>query len=425
MFISLMLISAFAQATTCPQSKDAWTKFRDEAAVQIIQNTSDSDGGASANRTTRAVLKVFDDCYAASTPLFAADPALGASLANLKKFTNERRHEGLPGWLMGFNAPDAQYFQETSHFTEIPADLKTPALLKLLSDPSTIDKALKALEDLNATYDATKKLIFFQYTSQHLTTPDESAVFGRILIYVPADAEGIEKWVQFGVPEKGKPHTRNVSVVAIKKDAAGNTDIYFKDHFRMYDQSEIYIKSRFEVTGQGDSCIACHKSGVLPVFPKPGSLSPFDQPKLNQVNAIFKDYGPPKFGGYVDSSSLGPALGATDPETTSKRTEDFLTQCTKGLKFENAAESHQKIAHSMNCASCHNSSDGFGSINYPLNTTVINSYVRGGLMPPRNTLNAVEREGLLSCLKSEYRGTDSSKPALLLNWLKGLWTEVF
>ena len=79
-----------------------------------------------------------------------------------------------------------------------------------------------------------------------------SAVFGRVLVVVPGDPE---RWVQYGVPEAGRPKTQNLSVLAIKKSEDGKNDIYFKDHYRMYEQGEIYLKDRFAVTGQSDNCI--------------------------------------------------------------------------------------------------------------------------------------------------------------------------
>lgn len=414
-------------STACPQTAAAWTTFRDSAALTIVRQSAHraSDDPTPVNDAIREIDSVFAKCVDAARPILGVNPELAASLANLKTFSSARKNEGLDHWLMGFNVPDAKYFADTSSFTAIPQDLQNPKLLSALSDPKRIPEALKMLEALNATYSPEHRIVFFQYVSQHLTTPDQSQVYGRILIYVPADAAGIERWVQFGVPEAGKGRTQNVSVVAVKTNANGQTDVYFKDHFRMYDRAEIYIKSRFEVNGSGDSCVACHKSGVLPIFPKPGSLAAADQPKLDFVNSVFKNYGPPSFGGYLDSAALGPALGETDAETRAKRTPEFIATCAKDLKFDDIQNSHATISKSMNCAKCHNSADGLGSLNYPLNLTVIDSYVRGGKMPPRNTLSVNEREGLLRCLKAEYFGVDSRQPALLLNWLKGVWSEVF
>lgn len=222
----------------------------------------------------------------------------------------------------------------------------------------------------------------------------------------------------FGVPEGGRPKTQNVSVVAIKFQSDKTTDIYFKDHFRMYDKEEIYLKSRFEVNGTGDSCVRCHKSGVLPIFPKPGSLSPLDQPKVDFVNSRLRVYGPPRFGGYFDQDAQGPGLAPVSAEARAARTESFLDECTQGIPFVDALKSKEKIKNSMSCSMCHNSR-GLGSLDYPLNTKLIDSYVLGGLMPPGNSLNESERKGLLQCVKSEYLGLDKTKPALLLNWLFG------
>lgn len=212
-------------------------------------------------------------------------------------------------------------------------------------EASGIKDGLARPEELNSQLPEDRKMIFFQYRSQHLTTPDSSAVFGRVLVVVPGDPE---RWVQYGVPEAGRPKTQNLSVLAIKKSEDGKNDIYFKDHYRMYEQGEIYLKDRFAVTGQSDNCINCHKSGVLPIFPAPGSFSAEDASKIAAVNARFRTYGPPRFGGYVDPASSGPGLGQRTPEAVAARTSQFMQRCTSGQEFEDPEKSISAIKKSMN-----------------------------------------------------------------------------
>ena len=430
--MAMVFVSTLARAQsatfdlqTCPKNDVEWRSFQDSGAVKLVSAAANDD--STVSNIARKISATFNNCSSLNVELWNSRPDLLASLANLRKFTAARSVEGLDHFAMGFNVPDTQYFAETSVFTAVPSDLQTPEILSAFSDPKRIDEALRMLEDLNKTYAPDQQMIFFRYTSQHLTTPDASRVFGRVLVVVPGrpDSAGnkIDRWVQFGVPEAGKGHTQNVSVVAIVTHSDKTTDVYFKDHFRMFDKNAIYLKSRFEVNGTGDSCVACHKSGILPIFPKPGSLAAIDQPKLDSVNHLFRAYGPPSFGGYLNPADEGPGLGATDDVTAALRTPAFLASCTTGLRFDNEADSHSKIASNMSCAECHNSKK-FGNLNYPLNTTEIDSYVRAGLMPPRSKLNANEKEGLLRCLKSEYLGPRSSQPALLLNWLRGTWNEV-
>ncbi len=415
-----------SEPAVCPKTISDWKKFQDRGAAQLVHFAA-SGSNNSFNTDVRQMNSIFRACFNLEAEPLKSNADLVASLMNLKRFTSARSVEGLDHFAMGFNVQDAQYFQETSAFTAVPADLQTPDILSAFSDPKRTDDAIKMLESLNKSYASNAQMIFFRYTSQHLTTPDASRVFGRILILVPGvdDTQGskIDRWVQFGVPEEGNGHTQNVSVVAVVTHRDKTTDIYFKDHFRMFDKNAIYLKSRFDVNGTGDSCVACHKSGVLPIFPMPGSLASIDQPKLDAVNRLFRQYGPPSFGGYLNPADEGPGLGATDDAATAMRTPDFFAQCTTGLALENSTDSHLKISNAMTCANCHNSKR-LGDLNYPLNTTEIDSYVRAGLMPPKSQLNANEREGLLRCLKAEYLGTDSTRPALLLNWLRGTWNEI-
>ena len=419
--VSLVITSVDVngESLRCPLSPSEWSVQLDLGATKIVQaaRTDDRDR---QNQATLEVHRVFAKCYDESKAPLQGNPELIASLANLKRFTFARRHEDLRGWKMGFNVPDAQYFKETSEFTEVPEDLKNPRLLAAFSNPQRIPEALRLLEELNQSYPADRKMLFFQYTSQHLTTPDASAVFGRVLIFVPGAPGVPEKWVQFGVPEKGKVRTQNVSVVAVRKNQDATSDIYFKDHFRMYDKSEIYLKSRFEFDGSGDSCIRCHKSGVLPIFPKPGSLAAADQPKLEFVNRKFRSYGPPHFGGYVNLEDLGPGMGPIDAASRAKRSDVFFSECLKGLEFPDRPASQQRISNSMTCTLCHNSTGGMGKFDFPINAKLVNSYVRGGLMPPGANLTAPEREGLLKCLNAEYLGVNASGPSILYSWLKGL-----
>ena len=435
--VAVFFISSFGRAQmasldlqACPKSDVEWRSFQNSDALKLVGSAAANDD-STVSDIARKITALFNNCTNLNAELWNSHPDLLASLANLRKFTAARAVEGLDHFAMGFNVPDAQYFLETSTFTAVPKDLQTTEILSALSDPKRIDEALKMLENLNKAYASGQltgqQMTYFRYTSQHLTTPDASRVFERVLVVIPGlpDSSGnkIDRWVQFGVPEAGKGHTQNVSVVAIVTHPDKTTDIYFKDHFRMFDRNAIYLKARFDVNGTGDSCVACHKSGVLPISPKPGSLAAIDQAKLDSVNRLFRAYGPPSFGGYLNPADEGPGLGATDDVTAALRTPAFLASCTTGLKFDNEADSHSKIASNMSCAECHNSKK-FGNLNYPLNTTEIDSYVRAGLMPPRSKLNVNEKEGLLRCLKAEYLGPRSSQSALLLNWLKGTWNEV-
>jgi hypothetical protein len=414
LMLNLFSHSAFSQLkAACPTAAAEWIQFRDQSAMTIVRGAGGDDNAVAGNvnASVRAIAKVFATCYPQAQTLIQNTPHLAEQLAHLKGFAETRKNEDLPGWQLGFNVPDAQYFRDTGAWTDVPAELQDQTLLQAFSDPARIDEGLKILENLNAALPPEKKMIFFRYTSQHLATPDESQVYGRVLIVVPGDPE---RWVQFGVPEVGKPKTKNLSVVAVKTDANGDKHVYLKDHYRMVEGGQIHLRDRFDATHVSDNCTNCHKSGVLPIFPKPGSFSPLDAGKIDAVNKRFKTYLPADFGGYIDLTKLGIGIGPVGPAAEQLRTADFMKICAGS---GTSPESVQRIKSSMTCAKCHNTDD-LGELNYPVNRILLKSFVLGGKMPPKNDLTAPERQGLVNCLEAEYFGVDNASPNVLLNWFK-------
>jgi hypothetical protein len=228
-----------------------------------------------------------------------------------------------PDHELGFNVPDKQYFDETRSFVEIPDYLLQSAFLKLVSRWETLDKAKAFLRQLNSTRGANDQLVFFSYISRHLGTPDNDDSFRRLLIVVPGNAAlGVpDKWVQFGISDPGqRVLTRNLSVVSALTKTDGTFDAYFKDYFRTYGRrGSITIKGRWDLGEGDDNCALCHKSGILPIFPAAGSVSPAELEAVEIVNARFRSYGSPRFAGYLDQTKLGPGLSMAGPEDRNHR----------------------------------------------------------------------------------------------------------
>jgi hypothetical protein len=309
---------------------------------------------------------------------------------------------------LGFNVPDKQYFDETRRLVEIPAYLLQPAFLKLVSRWETLDKAKAFLRQLNSARAANDQLVFFSYISRHLGTPDNDDSFRRLLIVVPGNAAlGVpDKWVQFGISDPGqRVLTRNLSVVSALTKADGTFDAYFKDYFRTYSRKKsITIKGRWDLGYGDDNCAQCHKSGVLPIFPDAGSVSPAELEAVEIVNARFRSYGSPRFGGYLDQTKLGPGLSTAAPEDRNHRFgKDFAAT---------------NISRAMTCQSCHNP-QRLGSLNWPMDPMILSSYVEGGQMPFGMTLKNVERRRLYENLIEEYFATDKANPGILKSWLLG------
>jgi len=313
-----------------------------------------------------------------------------------------------PDHELGFNVPDKQYFEETRSFVEIPDYLLQPAFLKLVSRWETLDKAKAFLRQLNSTRSASDQLVFFSYISRHLGTPDNDDSYRRLLIVVPGNAALSipDKWVQFGISDPGqRVLTRNLSVVSAMTNANGTFDAYFKDYFRTYARNgSISIKGRWELGEGDDNCAQCHKSGILPIFPAAGSVSAAEREAVEIVNGRFRSYGSPRFGNYLDQTKLGPGLSTTAGE---ERNHRF------GKDFAGT-----NVSRAMTCQSCHNP-QRLGSLNWPMDPLILNSFVEGGQMPFGFTLKDVERRRLYTNLIEEYFATDNANPGILKSWLLG------
>jgi hypothetical protein len=300
---------------------------------------------------------------------------------------------------LGFEVSDGTYFAETSQYTTIPDFLLAPAFLSSVSRFESLPKAKAFLREVNAGRAEGDQLIFFSYQSRHLGAPDNPDSLRRLLIVVPGNAaEKVpEKWVQFGVPDPRAPASvRNTSVVAVLPGPDQTTNVYFKDYYRTYRlDGSITIMGRWEL-GEGDnSCVECHKSGVLPIFPVKGSVSPEEQPLVEAVNERFLGYGPARFDKYLDINKFGPGLGSTRP-----------------------GESGVHQLNTESCISCHHAR-GLGALNWPMDSKLISSFVKGGRMPEGSDLRPSQRAQLYRQLIRDYFAIDDARPGILKAWLLG------
>ncbi len=312
------------------------------------------------------------------------------------------------GHELGFIVPDKQYFAETRQYVQIPEFLMDQSFLRYVSRYETLDRAKAFLRQLNSKREPSDQLLFFSYRSQHLGTPDNDDSYRRLLIVVPGNAEtGVpEKWLQFGVTDPGeRTRVRNVSVVSAISGPEGTFNTYFKDSYRTYRRDgSISIKGRWELGYGDDNCVRCHKSGILPIFPEQGSVSPGEQPAVLAVNRRFLTYGSPRFDKYLDASKLGPGLGSASGEQRKQRFGDGFGGTVVG--------------RAMTCSACHQH-ESLGALNWPMDHVVISSYIKGGQMPLANKLNVSERDELYERVIEEYFATDNVNPGILKSWLLG------
>ena len=309
---------------------------------------------------------------------------------------------------LGFIVPDKQYFEETRQYVQIPEFLLNPRFLRAVSRSETLNRAKSFLRQLNLSRESSDQLLFFSYRSRHLGTPDNNDSYRRLLIVVPGNAlKGVpEKWVQFGVTDPGaRVRVRNISVVSAVAGSDGTFNTYFKDFFRTYRRNgSISVKGRWELGYGDDNCVQCHKSGVLPIFPEKGSVSSGEQQVVEAVNQRFLTYGSPRFDKYIDETKFGPGLSSASHG-------DRLRRFGEG--FDNTV-----VAHAMSCAACHNP-ERLGSLNWPMDRTVISSFIKGGKMPLGHTLQVSERRELYQRLLQEYFAVGDTHPGILKSWLLG------
>lgn len=412
--VSLVLLCSTAHASPGSTSKaplcsriksqrDTWVAQQIDALVRVARAAYESDDALEAyDKTLDRITETIDRCE------LAKDKYLKARYRSFLDYLDTISLERLRNHELGFAVSDEFYFSETQRYVEIPAYLLDPSFLRFVSRFETLPQAKEYLRRINSTRNTSEQLIFFSYKSRHLGTPDNDRSFRRLLIVVPGDSANRtpEKWVQFGVTDPGaRTRVRNVSIVAALPGPEGAFDVYFKDFYRTYrPDGSITVKGRWELGEGDDNCAQCHKSGVLPIFPAPGSVSDDEQPALLAVNERFRSYGTARFGRYLDPVKLGPGLGSSTSQDRETR---------YGIGFND-----KPYARAMICASCHRA-DRLGALAWPMDKKLIKSYVTGGQMPFGYQLELADRHELYARLIQEYFSIDKNHPGILKSWLLG------
>ena len=404
--LCLILVGEFLHASPSARLKsdpDRWVKARVDALVRAARAAyNNEDALPRYERVLKSIARTIRQRK------LSQDEGFAGRYREFIEYIEAASLDQLPGHELGFIVPDKQYFEETRRYVEIPEFLMAQSFLRSVSRYETLDRAKSFLRLLNSTREPSDQLVFFSYKSQHLGTPDNDDSFVRLLIVVPGNAErGVpEKWVQFGVTDpKVRTRTRNVSVVSAIVGSDGTFNAYFKDYFRTYRRDgSISINGRWELGYGDDNCARCHKSGILPIFPEPGSVSPSEQQAVLAVNQRFLTYGSPRFDKYLDESKFGPGLSSAKWEVRSKRFGEGFDQTDVG--------------RAMSCNTCHRP-ERLGALNWPMDQAVISSYVKGGQMPFGYKLQDSKREELYERLIQEYFATDNANPGILKSWLLG------
>jgi hypothetical protein len=383
---------------------EAWVRTKVDALVLAARTAyGNKDALPAYKRVVRGISGTIRQCKLSQDDGFVGRYREFVEYIEATSLGQRSNHE------LGLLVPDKEYFEETRQYVQIPEFLLSQTFLRSVSRAENLDHAKVLLRQLNSTRKPAGQLIFFSYRSQHLGTPDNGDSYRRLLIVVPGDVEKSvpEKWVQFGITDPGaRPRVRNLSVVSALAGPDGTSSVYFKDFFRTYRRDgSIRVNGRWELGHGDDNCVSCHKSGILPIFPEAGSVSPSEQEALNAVNQRFLTYGPPRFGRYKDETKFGPGLSSASWDSRTKRFGSSFSQSI--------------VARAMNCAACHQA-EQLGALNWPMDETLISSYVKGGKMPLGYELKTTERSELYRNLIEEYFAIDNANPGILKAWLLGI-----
>jgi hypothetical protein len=400
----LLLAASAAYGFRCMRVRshpDAWVTEKVDAFIRVAHAAYETDRAVPAyERVLDGITTTILQCKLHEDANFMNRHRVFVEYIEAVSLDRQPDHE------LGFLVPDKEYFAQTLQYVQIPNFLMDQGFLRSVSRYETLERAKSFLRQLNLSRELSEQLIFFSYKSRHLGTPDNDKSYGRLLIVVPGNADkGLpDKWVQFGVPDPGtRARVRNVSVVSTTVNADGTFNAYFKDFYRTYRRNgSIKINGRWELGEGDDNCVQCHKSGILPIFPARGSVEAGEQQAVVAVNELFRTYGSPRFGKYLDERKFGPGLSSA---SIANRKQRF------GAGFDGTV-----AGSAMTCSACHQG-EGLGALNWPMNRVLISSFVKGGQMPLGSKLKSPERRDLYAKLVQEYFATDKSNPGILKSWL--------
>lgn len=402
----ILLVGTTVQALPCAQvntGPDAWVTGRVDALILAARHAFDDEKAVPAyERVVNDIATTIRMCKLDHDVVFVSRyPQFVEYIATLS-LGNRPDHE------LGFELPDRQYFAETSQYVQVPDFLLDQGFLHSVSRYETLSRAKAFLRELNLTRKPADQLVFFSYESRHLGTPDNDDSFRRLLIVVPGNVEqGVpDKWVQFGVSDpRARVRVRNVSVVSAVPGPEGTSSVYFKDFFRTYRRDGlITLKGRWELGFGDDKCVQCHKSGILPIFPENASVNAEERAALVAVNERFLTYGSPRFGKYLDERKYGPGLSSASDEDRKQRFGAGFAKTVAGS--------------AMTCSGCHQY-NRLGALNWPMDQTLISSFIKGGQMPYGHKLQPAERTEIYDKLIQEYFAISAANPGILKSWILG------
>lgn len=426
-----------------------WIAWRDAQINRILSPTFDA--GAEKILSRDEVISRSAEAYDVLTPMlrdpaFMQDAGHRKELGNFVRFVTAQQRMAVPqGAAVSPNAldmdiTDRQYLGFIAPNVQFPDLLRSQEFLHLMKKPDGYREAVRMIEAQNATLPGEKKWVVQPFRAQFIKSVDKTT-YGRMLVLVPnvrsASGKILDRWILFAIatPDMEAPEELSVSMIATVRDPAkpGTHKAYAADFLRIQnpqtERIDILPNYLFNLN-PSKNCYDCHKTGVLPIFPKTvyrfgpdGRLvaDPAGAKGLTSMSErLVQMYGKTDWV-HMDSGDFGPALG-----DSRDRSDAFVLEATSGLDLPSA--SIPKIREAMNCVRCHGD---LVKIDYPLAVRtdrdiksfetkkgMVQTYVESGLMPPNNTLSSAERQGLWRCLMKEYFDS-STQAGSFVEWLRG------
>jgi len=466
-FIGIAYLAHGRDATPlqCEQSVAQWSAWRDSSVKELMTPTFKSDSGElviDPNVVNTLSLKDWQhisDCSKVSPSTFSIGSPVRTAIANFYNFISVSHwmavtdESGKRTHNLGLTMPDKDYFNMAQPYLTFPSRMLQNDFLTALDSPSTYAAALKIISDHNSDpINASDQWIAIPFRAQFIKTVGTTdRTYGRLLVLArgqPGPNGGkIDKWILWGLVTPDMPQNtpmHNVSMFSVYTAPSGAQTTYFSDFWRSLDANGNHVISStvFMDPEPSSNCYACHKSSILPIYPKieykldaSGSLiakGAGDALLAPQVNRVMRGYGPPNFGtdsagnALMDTLSFGPPMGAA----ATQRTDSFIQACAPTLP----ASSISRVKSAMNCESCHGErADGMyelGRFNYlmavrsqrDVGTTFearespIATFVRQGWMPPGANLSSDEKSALAQCVLKEYYDPQTQQ-GTFVDWL--------
>lgn len=412
--LSLILSSVLIVATAlgeCPTTFEGWVEWREKLSHRWAETIN--QGGNGIGNWALEQLSAIHDCRKENMNLFSKNLGLdvcwSALLDGLKTLSQFRGSDSTPPWKLGMNVSDGDYYARTSKFTAIPDDIQNNlGFLNAVNKLETLDAAYAEIARMNEARrkkgDGVIEFVRFQGNVPAANSGSRE----RLLLYIAGNPQ---KWFSVGMPNKDGTHTPQFSAIAIHADSHGNKSVYFKDHWRVSHPNRVSFEDVKE--GKfGDSCWACHKSGLLALPPLSG-VTEEDQKKIPHFNDTMISVGLVGNKVFYDPSKLGPGYGgySGDEEDLEGLREQIFPFCIPtseptpvdaALITPFVPIDKKRIRKAMNCSQCHNGQQR-ARLTPPLSDS-IERKIDSGVMPPGMNLSSREKSALKYCLRLEYSG---------------------